>query len=104
MDTCLPVGRKSAKGGLYRFTSAYGGKKKIGSEFLIHFAFGKSNFQISDRTLCFDFKNAWKILVNFNAEARSAEASKAEISENKIWLRLLDKIRTFFEENPDSDF
>ncbi|MFZ2299940.1 MAG: hypothetical protein WAW00_02310, partial [Candidatus Moraniibacteriota bacterium] len=37
-----------------------------------------SNFQISDRTLFFDFKNAWKILANRNAEARSAEASKDE--------------------------
>jgi hypothetical protein len=53
-------------------------RKKIGNEFSIHFAFGKSNFQISDRTLFFDFKNAWKILANRNAEAQSAEASKDE--------------------------
>jgi hypothetical protein len=36
LDTCLPIGRKSAVGGQYRFTSAYGGKKKIGYEFSIH--------------------------------------------------------------------
>ena len=68
------------------------------------FCKAKSNFQISDRILHFDFKNAWKILAFRNAEERSAEASKAEISENKIWLGLLNEIRTFFEENPDSDF
>lgn len=66
--------------------------------------FKTPNFQISDRTLHFEFKNAWKILAFRNAEARSAEASKAEISENKILLGLLNEIRTFFEENPDSDF
>ena len=68
------------------------------------FCKAKSNFQISDRTLFFDFKNAWKILADFNSSAQSAEATIAEISENKIWLRLLNEIRTFFEENPYSDF
>ena len=34
-----------------------------------------SNFQIAEQTLNFDFKNAWKILDNFNLSARSAEAA-----------------------------
>jgi len=59
--------------------------------------------QISDRTLFFDFKNAWKILAFRKAAAQSAEASNSKNSENKIWLRLLNEIRTFFKENPDSD-
>ncbi|PIR73851.1 MAG: hypothetical protein COU40_00445, partial [Candidatus Moranbacteria bacterium CG10_big_fil_rev_8_21_14_0_10_35_21] len=49
--------------------SAQGGRdflKKIGS-----------NFQIAEQTLNFDFKNAWKILENFNLSARSAEATIA---------------------------
>ena len=79
-------------------------RKKIGNEFSIHFAFGKSNFQISDRTLFFDFKNAWKILADFNSSAQSAETTISENSKNEIWLCLLNEIRTFFEENPDSDF
>ena len=94
----------SRKAGLYRFTSAYGGKKKIGNEFSIHFAFGKSNFKISDRTLFFDFKNSWKILADFKASAKSAEASKNQNLIFRTRLRFLDKVRTFFEENPDSDF
>jgi len=68
------------------------------------FCKAKSNFQISDRTLHFEFKNAWKILAFRNAEARSAEASKDEKLKFRTMLRLLDEIRTFFEENPDSDF
>ena len=64
----------------------------------------KSINQISDRTLSFEFKNAWKILAFRNAEAQSAEASKAEFSENESWLRLLNEIRTFFEENPETGF
>ena len=52
-----------------------------------------SNFQISDRTLHFEFKNAWKTLANFNAEARSlptgqagAEASTDQNRKNEILL------------------
>jgi site-specific DNA recombinase len=36
-----------------------------------------SNFRIAEQTLNFDFKNAWKILENFNLSARSAEATIA---------------------------
>ena len=68
------------------------------------FAFSETNFRIAEQTLNFDFKNAWKILENFNAEARSAEASKSGNSEIARMRCLLIKIRTFFEENPDADF
>ena len=75
------------------------------------FCFAKSNFQISDRTLHFEFKNAWKILAFRNAEARSlptgtagAKASTDQNRKNEILLGLLNEIRTFFQENPDSDF
>ena len=36
-----------------------------------------SNFRIAEQTLNFDFKNAWKILENFNLSARSAEITIA---------------------------
>ena len=68
------------------------------------FCKAKSNFQISDRTLFFDFKNAWKILAFRKAAAQSAAARTAENPKNESWLGLLNEIRTFFEENPDSDF
>ena len=60
--------------------------------------------QISDRTLHFDFKKAWKILAFKNAEAQSAEASKDEKLKFRTQLRLLNEIRTFFEENPEAGF
>ena len=50
------------------------------------FCFAKTNFQISDRTLHFEFKNAWKTLAFRNAEARSAEASDSKNAENEIWF------------------
>ncbi|PJA87707.1 MAG: hypothetical protein CO140_02890, partial [Candidatus Moranbacteria bacterium CG_4_9_14_3_um_filter_40_7] len=45
-----------------------------------------SNFQISDRTLFFNFKNAWKILAFRNAEVRSAEATTDQNRKNEILL------------------
>jgi site-specific DNA recombinase len=63
-----------------------------------------SNFRIAEQTLNFDFKNAWKILVNFNAEALCAEASNLKNFDFEKLRCLLDEIRTFFAENPDSDF
>jgi len=63
-----------------------------------------SNFQISDQTLHFEFKNAWKTLANFNAEARSAETSKDQKLKFRTELCLLNEIRTFFDENPDCEF
>ena len=68
------------------------------------FCFAKTNFQISDQTLHFEFKNAWKTLANFNAEARSAETSKDQKLKFRTELCLLNEIRTFFDENPDCEF
>lgn len=75
------------------------------------FAFSETNFRIAEQTLNFDFKNAWKMLENFNFSASTTSADKlraeATIAPNLNFefLRcLLDEIRTFFAENPDSDF
>jgi hypothetical protein len=87
------------------YISAYGGKKKdwfTKLRFVLSFA--QTNFRIAEQTLNFDFKNAWKILVNFNAEALCAEASNLKNFDFEKLRCLLDEIRTFFAENPDSDF
>ena len=63
-----------------------------------------SNFRLAEQTLNFDFKNAWKILENFNLSARSAEATNLKNFNFEKLRCLLDEIRTFFAENPDSDF
>jgi len=79
-------------------------RKRLVMNFQFIFCKAKSNFQISDRTLFFDFKNAWKILAFRKAAAQSAAARTAENPKNESWLGLLNEIRTFFEENPNSDF
>jgi len=68
------------------------------------FAFSETNFRIAEQKLNFDFKNAWKILENFNLSARSAEVTIAPNLNFEFLRCLLDEIRTFFAENPDSDF
>ena len=79
------------------------------------FAFGEPNFQILERKLFFDFKNPYKIVVFAEPEPRTrtssvrdklreGEAIPSQNSEIVNWRYLLDKIRTYFEQNPDADF
>jgi hypothetical protein len=68
------------------------------------FSFGETNFRIAEQNLKFNFKNAWKILENFNISAQSAEAKNLKNFNFEFLRCLLDEIRTFFAENPDSDF
>jgi hypothetical protein len=46
----------------------------------------------------------WKLLENSFAEARGEAPSEAGNANFTNWLGLLNKIRTFFRENPDADF
>jgi hypothetical protein len=62
------------------------------------------NFRIANRTLACDFKNAFKIAEKYHAEALCAEATSYDFAKSEIWRCLLDKIRTYFEENPNADF
>jgi hypothetical protein len=48
-----------------------------------------------------DFKKPFDLLAKLPAEARGEATSEAA---NSIWWCLLDKIRTFFDENPDCEF
>jgi len=79
------------------------------------FVFGKPNFQILERKLFFDFKNPYKIVVFAEPEPRTrtssvrdklreGEAIPSQNSEIVNWRYLLDKIRTYFEQNPDTEF
>jgi len=96
---------KIAFGQNYRFTLALKGKKKrLVMNFQFIFAFSETNFRIAEQTLNFDFKNAWKILENFNLSARSAEAANPKNFDFEKLRYLLDEIRTFFEKNPDCEF
>lgn len=81
-----------------------GKKKRLVAKFNFALSFAQTNFRIAEQTLNFDFKNAWKILENFNLSARSAEATIAPNLNFEFLRCLLVKILTFFDENPDSDF
>ncbi len=72
-----------------------------------------SNFQILDQKLIFDFKNPWKILKQaepspiFRRKIGLGEAMTAKpprLSRCPKWRCLLDKVRTYFKENPDAEF
>ena len=79
------------------------------------FAFGKPNFRLSGQKLFCDFKNPYKIVVFAEPEPRTrtssvrdklreGEATAPKNAEIVNWRYLLDKIRTFFDENPDFEF
>jgi len=68
------------------------------------FAFGKPNFRLSGQKLFLDFKNPFKIVAFAEPERSEGEATIAQNSNFEKWRYLLDKIRTFFDENPEIDF
>ena len=79
------------------------------------FTFGKPNFRLSGQKLFLDFKNPYKIVVSAEPEPRTRTSSvrdklregEATIVQNpnfENWRYLLDKIRTYFAQNPDTDF
>ena len=68
------------------------------------FAFGKPNFRLSRQKLFLDFKNPFKITAEAEPERSEGEATTLKNAEIVNWRYLLDKIRTFFDENPDCDF
>jgi len=50
------------------------------------------------------FKNPWKILALAEPRQSRGEATSSEINERLEWRCVLDKIRTYFKENPDVEF
>ena len=68
------------------------------------FAFGKPNFRLSGQKLFLDFKNPYKITAFAEPERSEGEATNPKNAEIVNWRYLLDKIRTFFDENPDFEF
>jgi len=64
------------------------------------FAFGKLNFRLSGQKLFLDFENPFKIVAEAEHRLWRNQSTFSEIGENLNWRCLLDKIRTFFDENP----
>jgi hypothetical protein len=46
----------------------------------------------------------WKLLENFSTQAKGEIPSEAGNTNFTNWLSILNKIRTFFKENPDAEF
>jgi len=68
------------------------------------FAFSKPNLRLSRQKLFLDFKNPYKIVANAEPERSEGEANLTQNTQIVKWRYLLDKIRTFFDENPDFEF
>jgi len=96
--------RESALGQKYAQPFAESERKKIGLQNFVLPVLRTANFRIADRTLACDFKNAFKIAEKYHAEALCAEATSFNFAECKTWRCFLDEVRTFFDENPNSEF
>ena len=62
-----------------------------------------SNFRIAERTLSLPLKNAWILAVKYHAKALCAEATSFNFAECTNWRCLLDKVRMYFEQNPNDE-
>jgi site-specific DNA recombinase len=59
-----------------------------------------SNLQVADKSLAVEFKNPWKYVAEFNSDPITILARQRGNLKKVNWRCLLDKVRTFFEENP----
>ena len=71
------MGNPALRDKLSLYTCPKGQEKRLVMNFQFIFAFSETNFRIAEQTLNFDFKNAWKILDNFNLSARSLPTGQA---------------------------
>ncbi len=55
---------------------------------------------MAEKSLAVEFKKPWNLLAEFNSDLTSSHARQREFSPNSRWRCLLDKVRTFFDENP----
>jgi DNA invertase Pin-like site-specific DNA recombinase len=59
-----------------------------------------SNFQMADKSLAVEFRKPWNLLAEFNSARSTPLAAGGENCEKSNWRCVLNKVRTFFEENP----
>jgi hypothetical protein len=57
---------------------------------------------IADKTLSVDFKNPWQFVADWNSGIARERADNEFCLTAAKWRCLLDKVRTFFAENPAS--
>jgi len=59
-----------------------------------------SNPLLRDKKIVLNPGEAWKILIQFNLANRAAGAEKPI---HTTWQALLNKVRTYFQQNPDDE-
>jgi hypothetical protein len=62
------------------------------------------NPRLASRSLLLDFKNPWRILTETPVASLCDAPNFGENANFEFGLCLLNKIRTFFQQNPDSEF
>jgi hypothetical protein len=76
-------------------------EKKIGLQNFVLPELCSANFRLSGQKLFLDFKNPFKITAEAEPERSEGEATIAQNFNFENWRYLLDKILTFFEQNPE---
>ena len=61
------------------------------------------NPRLVSRSLFLDFKNPWRILAETPVVSLCDAPHFGEKTNSETWLCLLNKIRTFFQNNPTAD-
>jgi hypothetical protein len=61
----------------------------------------KISFALIDKSISFSARKPFKMLAERRVSRREATSLNLQ---NPDWRYLLDKIRTFFDENPDCEF
>ena len=76
---------------------------KIGSQNFVLTVRRTENPRLASRSLLLDFKNPWRILAETPVASLCDAPHFGEKTNFEFVLYLLNKIRTFFQNNPDTD-
>jgi hypothetical protein len=60
----------------------------------------ESNLLVAEKSLALTFKNPWQYVADFNSNSLRTFADNEFSPHREEWRCLLDKVRTFFAENP----
>ncbi len=55
---------------------------------------------MAEKSLAVEFKKPWNILAEFNSDLTSTNTRLRDFCKKSEWRYLLDKVRTFFDDNP----
>ena len=76
---------------------------KIGSQNFVLTVRRTENPRLASRSLLLDFKNPWRILAETSVASLCDAPNFGENANSVSLLCLLNKIRTFYQNNPDAD-